>query len=121
MQVKDAGPRGPAARAVRGRTPGRPLISPMPNKSAKANVRKTVAGLVQAAAGGRADLEWLAKAVRKAGYAPAAEVLTRTDLARACAALAEALLAAEAAATDPAAKEALRRAIEAITALAAGK
>lgn len=90
-------------------------------KPVNANLRRTLAGLVQAAAGGRADLAWLDKAVRKAGYVPAAETLTRTDLTRACAALAEALLAAETAATDPAAKEAFHNAIQAITALAAGK
>lgn len=43
-------------------------------------LRKTLAGFLAAAGRGRKNLAWLDKAVRKAGYLPAAEALTRKDI-----------------------------------------
>jgi hypothetical protein len=76
---------------------------------------------VQAAAGGRSDLGWLHKAIRKAGYVPAADALTREDARRTCKAIVEALVDAETTAETPCCKDCLHRAIDALAALAAGK
>jgi hypothetical protein len=90
-------------------------------KPVNANLRRTLAGLLQAAAGGRPDLAWLDKAVRKAGYVPAAEALTRKDVRQTVGAISRTLIEAQEAARGPCCKESLGRAIAALAPLAAGK
>jgi hypothetical protein len=92
----------------------------MPKKPVNANLRKTLAGLLRAAAGGRADLAWLDKTVRKAGYVPPSEGLTRRDADAVRTAIVQALVDAETSAATPCCKESLHRVIEALKALAGG-
>jgi len=91
----------------------------MAGRSAKPALRKTLTALVLAAAGGRADLEWLAKAVRKAGYVRAADCATRAEVRAAVRAIVGALVDAETTAESPCCRECLHRAIDALSALAA--
>lgn len=79
-------------------------------------LRRTVAALVQAAAGGRADLEWLDKAIRKAGYVPGADCLLPADLRAASASIVRVLADAEAAAENPCCRRGLTHALEALRA-----
>jgi len=93
----------------------------MSHATAKPALRKSLTALVQAAAAGRADLEWLAKAVRKGGYVPAADCVTRSEVQAAVRAIVAALLDAESTAESPCCRGCLHRAIDALSALAAGK
>lgn len=43
-------------------------------------LKRTLGELLAAAGAGRADLGWLDKAIRKAGYLPAAEAVTEKDV-----------------------------------------
>ncbi len=51
-----------------------------PKSAVSADLKNTLAELVSAAGARRADLAWLDRAIRKAGYVPAAEVLTPGDV-----------------------------------------
>jgi hypothetical protein len=90
-------------------------------KKPQPDLRKTLTALVRQAAGGRADLAWLDRAIRKAGYAASAEATTRKDLGAARAAIVQALVDAETTAETPCCRECLHRAIDALTLLAAGR
>ncbi len=84
-------------------------------------VRKSLTALVGAAAGGRRDLAGLDKAIRAAGYLKGDAVLSREDARRTVAVVSEALVDAETTARSPCCKECLHHAIDALTALVAGK
>jgi len=51
-----------------------------PKSAVSADLKKTLADLVSAAGARRADLAWLHRAIRKAGYVPATDVLTPGDV-----------------------------------------
>jgi len=51
-----------------------------PKAAVSADLKKTLADLVSAAGAGRPDLTWLDRAIHKAGYIRAAEVLTPKDV-----------------------------------------
>lgn len=91
-----------------------------PKTRAAPAVQKSLTSLVQAAAGGRRDLAWLDKAIRRAGYLKSGDVLSREDARRAAASIAQTLVDAETTAETPCCKECLHHAIDAITALATG-
>ena len=79
------------------------------------DVRRKLGDLVLAAGTGRADLAWLHKAIRKAGYVPAKDVLTQADVRAAVKHIIEALDAASAlSTTNPCCRETLHRAIQPI-------
>jgi len=85
-----------------------------------ADLKKSLAALVQAAAAGRADLVWLDKVIRRAGYVPGAACLTAANLRTASAAIVRVLADAEAAATEPCCRRGLHHALEALRAACAG-
>jgi hypothetical protein len=82
-----------------------------------AEVREKFAAAIRDAAAGHAA--WLDKIVRKAGYVPAANAMTRKDVRAACDALVQVLAGAEAGAESECCKETIHRLIETISTLAA--
>jgi len=88
-------------------------------KTPRPALRKSLAALVQAAAGGRADLKWLDKAIRKAGYVPGADCLSPADLRAASASIVRVLAEAQAAAKNPCCRTGFHHALEALRAATA--
>ena len=93
----------------------------MASRSPKPALRRTLGALVEGAAAGRADLKWLDRAVRKAGYVPTADLVTRAEMGASVRAIVAALVDAESTAESPCCKACLHHAIDALSALASGK
>jgi hypothetical protein len=94
----------------------RPTSRPAPQGAA---LKQTLGALLAAAAAGRADLGWMDQAVRKAGYLPAAEALSRREARATVRLITQALADAETTAESPCCKACLRHAVDALSTLVA--